>query len=160
MSRIENPDGDAERRADRAVTPVVSKSLEIGLVLLFVAGLSTALYGGAVPDYRDTAGDRVAERTVAGAATDVERAVPPPAASVRVRQRIPLPATIRGADYRVVARGGALALEHPNDAVGANARLALPDRVDGVTGTWRSGATTVVVVTGGGGNVTAELVNR
>jgi len=160
MSRSEGPDGDADRRADRAVTPVVSKSLEVGLVLLFVAGLSTTLYAGVVPDYRDTAGDRVAERTLAGAATDVERSVPSPAASVRVERRVPLPATIRGAGYRVVADGGTLRLAHPNDAVGADARLAFPDRVDGATGTWRSGATTVVVVTGGDGTLTVELVNR
>ncbi|MFC7097700.1 DUF7266 family protein [Halobaculum marinum] len=145
---------------DRAVTPVVSKTLEVGIVLLFIGGLSAALFGGVVPDYRDAAGDRVAERTLAGATTEVEDAVPPPARAVRVERRVSLPETIRGARYRVVADDGSLALDHPNEAVGDRLRLALPERVATVTGAWRSGATTVVVVTGGDGAVTVELVNR
>ncbi|WP_435064637.1 DUF7266 family protein [Halobaculum sp. EA56] len=152
--------GGEDPTGDRAVTPVVSKSLEVGLMVLFVAGLWAALFGGVVPDYRDAAGDRVAERTLAGAATDVERTVPPPAATVRVERRVPLPATIRGAGYRIVADGGTLRLVHPDPAVEASVRLALPDRATAVTGTWRSGARTVVVVTGGDGTVTVELVNR
>ncbi|UIP00361.1 hypothetical protein Hbl1158_03040 [Halobaculum sp. CBA1158] len=140
-----------ERGRDRAATPIVAKTLEIGLVLLFVAGLSAALFGGVVPDYRDAAGDRLADRTLAGAATDVERAVPPPAATVRVERRVRLPDTIRGAAYRVVADGDGLRLVHPNPAIGGNVRLALPDRVATVTGAWESGMTTAVVVEGGSG---------
>ncbi|MFC7136167.1 DUF7266 family protein [Halobaculum litoreum] len=142
------------RGAERAVTPVVSKTLEVGIVLLFVAGLSTALFGGVVPDYRDAAGDRVADRTLAGAATDLERSVPAAAREVRVERAVPLPDSIRGAGYRIVAADGALVLRHPTDGVGGRTRLALPDRVAAVSGTWRSGAETVVVVTGGDGGVT------
>lgn len=155
----------AGARRERAVTPVVSKTLEIGLVLLFVGGLSTTLFGGVVPDYRDAAGDRVADRTIAGAATDLESAIPPRAVDVRVERRVPLPATIRGAGYRIIAADGTLTVDHPNSAVRSAASLALPERVVSVTGTWHSGATTVVVVSGGGesaGVATVEvtLVNR
>lgn len=145
---------------DRAVTPIVSKTLEIGLVVLFVAGLSTALFGGAVPDYRDAAADRVADRTLAGAATEVENAVPPRAVSVRVDRRIDLPATIRGAGYRVVADDDRLRLDHPNPSVGGALRLALPERVASVSGTWRSGAETAVTIAGGDGRLSIRLVNR
>lgn len=158
-----DPDGARTADAtatDRAVTPVVSKTLEVGIVLLFVGGLSTALVGGVVPDYRDAAADRVADRTLAAAATEVEGAVPPPARRVRVERRVPLPDTIRGSGYRVVADGERLALEHPNGAVGDRAALALPAHVVSVTGAWRSGATAVVVVRGGDGAVSVELVSR
>jgi len=146
--------------ADRAVTPVVSKTLEIGLVVLFVAGLSTALFGGAVPDYRDAAADRVADRALAGAATEIENAVPPRAASVRVERRVDLPATIRGAGYRVVADDGRLRLDHPNPSVGGALRLVVPERVASVSGTWRSGADTAVTIAGGDGRLSIRLVNR
>ncbi|MFC6787270.1 hypothetical protein ACFQFH_15780 [Halobaculum halobium] len=148
------------RRCDRAVTPIVAKTLEIGLVVLFVGGLSTALFGGAVPDYRDAAADRVGDRALAGAATDVERAVPPPAASVHVERRVELPATIRGSGYRVVAAGEVLRLDHPNPSVDGTVRLALPERVSSVSGTWRSGAETVLRIVGETDHVSVELVSR
>ncbi|QZY00999.1 hypothetical protein K6T25_04945 [Halobaculum rubrum] len=142
------------------MTPIVSKTLEIGLVLLFVGGLSTALFGGAVPDYRDAAADRVGDRALAGAATEIENAVPPRAASVRVERRVDLPATIRGSSYRVVAGDGRVRLDHPNPSVGGSLRLALPGRVASVSGTWRSGAETVITVAGGDGRLSVELVSR
>ncbi|SHG40697.1 DUF7266 family protein [Halobaculum gomorrense] len=142
------------------MTPVVSKTLEIGLVLLFVGGLTTALFGGIVPDYRDAAGDRVADRTLAGVATEIEGAVPPPATAARIERRVDLPATIRGAGYRVVAADGRVTLDHPNPSIGGTLRLAVPDRVASVTGTWRSGAKTAVTVTGGNGRLAIKLVSR
>ncbi|QZP36889.1 DUF7266 family protein [Halobaculum magnesiiphilum] len=150
----------SDGRRERAVTPVVSKTLEIGLVVLFVGGLSTALFGGAVPDYRDAAADRVADRALAGAATEIEIAVPPRASSVRVERRVDIPATIRGTGYRIVAADGAVRLDHPNPSVGGSLRLALPDRVASVSGAWRSGAETVVTVAGGDGRLSIELVSR
>lgn len=147
-------------RRDRAVTPVVSKTLEIGLVLLFVSGLMTALFGGVVPEYRDAAGDRVADRTLAGAATEIEEVVPPPAASVQIERRVAIPATIRGAGYRVVAADGAVTLAHPNPSIGGTLRLAVPERVASVTGVWQSGSETAVTVTGGDRAYAIELVSR
>jgi len=150
-------DGDVR---DRAVTPIVSKTLEIGLVVLFVGGLSTALFAGAVPDYRDAAADRVADRSLAGAATEIENAVPPRAASVRVERSVDLPATIRGSGYRIVAVDGRVRLDHPNPSVDGSLRLALPERVASVSGTWRSGAETVIAVAGEDGRLSIRLVSR
>lgn len=148
------------RRPDRGLAPVVGKTLEIGLVLLFIAGLSTALFGGVVPDYRTAVGGEVAERTVIAAAERVDAAVPPKARSARVERRVPLADTIRGAAYRVAAEDRTLVLEHPARGVDATARLALPSRVVSVEGTWHSGADTVVIVTTAADGLRMELVNR
>lgn len=147
------------RRPDRGLAPVVGKTLEIGLVLLFIAGLSTALFGGVVPDYRTAVGDEVAERTAVAAAERVDAAVPPTARSARVERRVPLPDTIRGAAYRVAVEDRLLVLEHPARGIGATARLAFPSRVVSVGGTWHSGADTTVVVTTAADGLRVELVN-
>lgn len=155
----------SRRRTDRGVTPVVAKTLEIGIALLFVTGLTTALFGGVVPDYRDAAAERVADRTLAGAATQLESALPPPATTVRVDHRIRLPETIRGSGYQIVAgesgSGAAtLTLAHPTGGVGGTLRLAVPARVATVRGTWHSGERTSVVVRGGDGHLDVRLVSR
>jgi hypothetical protein len=131
--------------ADRAVTPVVSKALEVGLVVLYVSVLTTAMYGTVVPEYRDAAGEEVAERTLATAAERVQQAVPPSAGHAEATVRVDLPDAIAGAAYRIRADGRALVLDHP-DGISSRARLALPDRVVRVTGTWESGDETVVRV--------------
>lgn len=130
----------------RGAVPVVSKALEAALVVLYIGLVTAALYGGVVPEYRAAAGGEVAERTVAGAAADVESAVPPGAVAADVRAEVELPATIAGAAYRVRADGDRLVLEHPDPAVGASAPLVLPDRVASVEGTWESGGTAHVRV--------------
>lgn len=131
---------------ERGVTPAVSKALEVGVVLMYVGLLTTALYGSAVPAYRSAAGAEVADRTVVSAAERVEDAVPPPARQVAVRHRVDLPATIRGSDYRLVADGEALVLDHPHEAIDGRAALALPDRVASVSGAWQSDTPSVIVV--------------
>lgn len=131
---------------DRAVTPAVGKTLELGLAALFVSGLVATLYGGVVPDYRTAAGGQTAERVAAGVAERIERAVPPAARHASVARRVPVPATIRGRAYRVVGNGTAVRLEHPHPAIGDEIRLAVPDRVLGVRGAWDSGARTRVAI--------------
>ena len=159
-------EGDPSARAggrDRAVTPVVSKTIELGLVLLFVGLTTTALFGGAVPDYRTAVGDEMADRTVVATAERVEAAVPPAGRYVRANHRVPLPTTLRGDAYRVVAANGSLIVDHPSPGIAARARLALPSRVVAVNGTWRSRADTVVrveSVPGSAVGVRVELVNR
>lgn len=148
------------RDDERALTPAVGKALEVGIVVLFIGVLTTALYGNVVPGYRDTVGDEVADRAVATAAERVENAVPPTARHARVVHRVDLPATIRGAGYRVIAVNRSLVLRHPSPAVDARTRLALPARVDTVVGEWESGAETVVVVSGAGSEVTVRLTDR
>lgn len=130
----------------RGLTPAIGKALEVGVVVLFVGVLSASLYGGFVPSYRAAVGDEVADRTVVSAAERVEGAVPPAAQEVRTVSRVHLPTSIRGANYRIVVDGRGLVLDHPSADVAARTRLALPDRVATVTGTWESGADPVVLV--------------
>ena len=88
---------------DRALSPVVGKTLELGVMVLLVALLTATLYGGVVPEYRSTAAGELGDRTLARAAGDVERAVPPnetgglphEEAAVAVRAPVHLPGTIR-----------------------------------------------------------------
>ena len=132
---------------DRGLSPVVSKTLELGLVVLYLGLVTTALYGGVVPDYRTAAGASIADRTLASGAERVESAVPPNATHVAVERRVSLPTTIRGAQYRIEATNRTtLALQHPNPAVGGRVRLVVPESVVSVSGTWQSGAPAVVTV--------------
>ncbi|MBO4247151.1 MULTISPECIES: hypothetical protein [unclassified Halomicrobium] len=131
---------------DRAVTPVVEKTITIGLVALFLAGMTTALFGGAVPAARDAAGASIGDRTLATATERVEQAIPPNVANVTVRERVRLPATIRGSGYAIEADGRSLVLDHPDPAVGGRSRLVVPPSVRRVTGSWESGSESTVVV--------------
>lgn len=130
----------------RGLTTAVGKALEAGIVVLFVALLTTTLFGGAVPAYRSVAADAVADRTVASAAERVQQAVPPATRWVEVRLRVALPSTIRGVGYEIRAEGTALVLDHPSDAVGGRVPLALPSSVVRVEGTWSSTDDAVVAV--------------
>jgi hypothetical protein len=145
------------RRTDRAVSPVVGKALEAALVVLYLGLVTTTLYAGVVPEYRAAAGEEVGERTLAAAATEVERAVPPSAASVDAEIRIDLPRTIAGDRYAVRTDGERLVLEHPHRAVGGRARLSLPDHVVAVRGAWESTDDTVVRVRSVAGGVEVVL---
>lgn len=133
--------------AERALAPVVGKTLELAVVVLFLGLLTTTLYGGVVPDYRDAAGREVGDRVLALAAERVQQAVPSVGESVSVTHRVDLPRTIRGRVYRVTTDGRQLVLSHPSAAVGGRASLVLPDRVVRVEGTWHSRESTVVRVT-------------
>lgn len=144
----------------RGVTPAVSKALEAAVVVLFVAAMTTTLYGGVIPAFRTATGAEVAERTVAAAALQVETAVPPPASEVRVVRRVDLPTSIRGAGYSIHARDGALVLDHPDDRVDVTARLALPDRVVWLAGRWDSGDDAVVLVQGDRDGLEIRLTDR
>jgi hypothetical protein len=130
----------------RATSPVVGKALEAGIVVLFVGLLTTTLFGNVVPAYRTAAGQELAERTVAGAADGVEASVPPAAHDATVRRRVDLPGTIAGAAYRISVDGERLVLDHPHSRIEASTRLALPDRVAAVRGSWESGGDPRVIV--------------
>lgn len=137
---------------DRAISPVIGKSMEATLVVLYIGLVTTALYGGAVPEYRAEAGSEVAERTLADTATDIEAAIPPEATTATVTRETELPATIAGEAYRIRANDDRLVLDHPNPSVEATAPLILPERVVAVSGAWQSGAEArlVVATTDGG----------
>lgn len=145
---------------DRALTPAVGKALEVGLVVLFIGALTTALYGGAVPDYRDAVGGEVGDRAVVAAAERVENAVPPGATRVRSVHAVEIPRSIRGENYAIRAEERTLVLDHPSPAVGAETRLALPGRVETVAGEWRSSDDAVVLVSGGQDGLRVELTSR
>lgn len=129
--------------SDRAVSPVVGKVLEFGVVVLWIGVVSAALYGGVVPEYRTAAGNAVAERTLARTADAVEGAGT--GSTITSRRRVALPTTIRGQPYDVRVRNRTLVLEHPHAAVGARYRLSMPSHVRTVSGDWRSGSDAVVV---------------
>ncbi|PSP93415.1 hypothetical protein BRC91_09935 [Halobacteriales archaeon QS_4_62_28] len=141
----------------RAVTPVVEKTITIGLVSLFLAGMTATLFGGAVPSARDTAGSSLGDRTLAMATERVEQAIPPNASPVTAEHRVDLPPTIRGASYVIRTDGRALVLDHPRAAVGGRSRLVLPPAVTSVSGSWDSGGETVVIVRSVEGGLTIEL---
>lgn len=143
--------------ADRAVAPVVGKALEAGLVVLYVGLLTSALYGHAVPEYRSTAGDAVAERALAEASHRVQQAVPPDARRVDAEVRVGLPDTVRGRTYEVRAANRSLVLDHPHPAVEGRQRLALPGFVGEVRGSWHSAEPAVVRVSKGNGSLVVEL---
>jgi hypothetical protein len=149
---------DALRADDRGLSPVVGKTLELGLVVLYLAFVTTALYGGVVPDYRTAAGASVADRTLASGAERIEAAIPPNASHVVAERRVSLPTTIRGEQYRVEATNRtAIALRHPNPEIGGRARLVLPGSVVSVAGTWRSGSPAVVTVSRNATGLVVEL---
>lgn len=134
---------------DRALSSVVGKSLELGVLALYVSLLVSTFYGGVVPEYRTAVGGEVADRTAASMATNVEDAVPATddgVVAVSVTHEVAVPATIRGDPYVLRLSGGALVLDHPDDRLSRSIPLSLPPGVDRVEGEVRSGATVVVVV--------------
>jgi hypothetical protein len=139
------------------VTPVVDKTLEVGVVVLFVGLLTTVLFAGVVPDYRTAAGSAVADRTLAAATERVQAAIPPEARSVAVRLRVDLPRTISGEAYTLRADGRALVLEHPTRGIGGRARLALPGSVARVQGAWNSREPAAVAVESTGSGLVVRL---
>ena len=146
----------------RAATPAVSKVFELAIVVLYIGVMTTALYGGVVPEYRDAAGARVGDRALATAAGGVENSVPATETATRVdRQvRIDLPDTIRGEGYwlRVDGEAAALVMDHPRTAVGGRLPLALPASVHSVSGRWSSYEPAVVAVTGTSDRLRVRLV--
>ncbi|WP_338727408.1 hypothetical protein [Haladaptatus sp. DJG-WS-42] len=141
----------------RAVTPVVGKVFEVGLVALYIGLLTTTLYAGAVPEYRTAAGAEVGERVLASATQRVEQSIPPAATTVQHRQTVSIPQTIRGEQYEIRAANESLVLLHPNENIDGKARLALPDRVVSVSGTWRSTDETALVVEDAPGGLRVRL---
>lgn len=131
---------------NRGVTPVVEKTLTIGIVALFLAGMTTTLFGGAVPAARDATGKAIGDRVLAMATERVEQAVPPNATRASASYRVDLPATIRGTGYRIRTDNRSLVLDHPRDAIGGRSWPVLPARVRSVSGSCQSGGDCMVVV--------------
>jgi hypothetical protein len=130
----------------RGATTVVAKLLAFGIVLVYVGGMTTVLFGGAVPDYRDATGAELGDRVLTTAADRIHGAIPPDGRAVGATRSVDLPPTIRGSSYVVEIDGQSLRLDHPSSSIGGRSRLALPNRVSSVDGSWQSGAETVVSV--------------
>ena len=150
-------------QSDRGLSPVVGKTLELGVGVMFVALLTATLFGGLVPEYRAAVGAELGDRTLVGAADRVEAAAPAVAlAEVDRSVTVQLPETIRGDPYRIVAEtnesGSALALAHPDESVGGRVRLALPAGTT-VRGAWRSTSPSRAVVRGTDGTITVTLAD-
>jgi hypothetical protein len=152
------------RGRGRGVAPAVGKALEAGIVVLFVALLTTTLYGGVVPDARTAAGDEVGERTLQHAAVAIQAAVPATPITTHVavngtvaERRVSLPDTIRSETYRITANGTDLVLVHDNRRVGGRTPLVLPQRVRDVRGNWTDGDVVVRVTRHPDGGVVVEL---
>jgi FlaG/FlaF family flagellin (archaellin) len=131
----------------RGVTPVFEKLLAIGITLLFLAGMTATLFGGAVPIYRQAVGETVADRVLATATAAVESGVPPSGTSVDATSHVTLPATIRGAGYAIRVDGRNLTLDHPQRMLDTRSRPALPGVVSNLSGQWASGSTFSVTAT-------------
>jgi hypothetical protein len=147
--------------ADRGLSPVVGKTLELGVGVLFVALLTATFLGGVAPDYRAAVGAELGDRTLAATADRIEAAAPD-ADSPRVDRRVAvrLPATIRGDTYRIVAADAppSVRLVHPDRGVGGRLRLALPGAA-AVDGSWRSTSPSRVVVDARDGTLSVRLVD-
>jgi hypothetical protein len=127
---------------DRGLSPVVGKTLELGIGVLFVALLTATFFGGLVPDYRTTVGAELGDRALVAAGDRLETAAPSERFD-RVDRRVTvrLPETIRGDAYRIVAADDAgdptLRLVHPHPSIGGRLRLAIPRRAS-ISGSWTS----------------------
>lgn len=132
---------------DRGLTPVVSEILLIGLVLLYIGLLTAVLYGSVIPGYQTTSGAQVGDRVLATATEHVQQGVSP-AYRLEARISIDLPTTINNRAYSIRAANRTLVLEHPHPEIGGRSRLALPESVRAVNGSWRSHTPLVVRVMG------------
>ncbi|WP_435180056.1 DUF7266 family protein [Halorussus sp. AFM4] len=142
---------------ERAVSPVVGKALEAGIVVLYVAFLSATLYGGVVPEYRTAAGAEVGERVLAQSAARIQQAVPAGAREVESRATVSLPRTLRGRAYAIRVVNRTLVLDHPRDGIDGQVALALPETVESVRGNWSSREPAVVVVRSEGDGLAVRL---
>lgn len=141
----------------RAVSPIIGKVLEAGLVVLYVGLLTSTLYGGVVPTYRTAVGDEVGGRVLSKTAERIQQAVPAVGTNVDVRMRVSIPETIRGRGYVVRTNGRTLTLDHPNSRLNSSVRLALPTRVATVRGNWSSRSPALIVVRSGPDGLVVEL---
>lgn len=149
MAKLEN----------RGVTPVVDKTLAIGLTVLYVAGMTTVLLGGVVPSYETRAGGEIGERVLANVAGEIEQTPPGVDGHVDTRTTVTLPPTIANQGYRVTLHPDPdrLVLDHPDPTVRAETRLSLPEHVTPQAETVDGGGEVVITVTGAPSNRTLTI---
>ncbi|MEF8821649.1 MAG: hypothetical protein V5A52_05180 [Halovenus sp.] len=145
------------RMDERAVSPVVAKTLAASLALLYVAGMTSMLLGGVVPSYEAETGAELSERVLATAAKTVETAVPDADGTVQATRSVELPPTIRDTSYRLELSNGTLQFDHPDDRLDESIALSLPAGTTLEPGTWTSGGEFEIRVSGPGSNRTVTL---
>lgn len=145
------------RDDDRAASAVVGKVLAAGIAVLYVAGMTTLLFGGVVPEYRAASGGELGDRVLATAAGELERSIPAVEGEVHLRTERELPATIKDEEYELVLSGTTLELDHPEPKIGAKTEIALPPDVTVENATWTSRQTFVVVQGGTADNRTLTI---
>lgn len=149
-------------RTDRGLTPVVGKTLAIGIVVLYIGMMTTVLYGGVIPGYRTATGDEIGDRVLATAAERIQQSVPPQTWHVNALFRVELPSTIRGRSYsiRVSSSNRSLVLEHPNPSIGGRVPLALPRTVSRIEGEWHSHESLVIRVNSSDSGLVVRLEGK
>lgn len=145
---------------NRGLTPVVGKTLAIGIVVLYIGLLTAVFYGGVIPEYRAMAGNEIGDRVLATATERVQQAVPPPVWRVDARFRVELPPTIHGQTYSIRASNRSLILEHPHPDIGGRAPLALPNTVSRVEGEWQSHTSLIIHVVSTDSGFVIELEGK
>lgn len=138
------------RNDERAISPVIEKTVTAGLVVLYIGTMTTLLFGGIVPSYETASGNEVGERTLAAAAGEIEAAAPQRSTETSIRRTVNLPATIDGSGYSIVLSDSELRLEHPDEDIGATTKLAVDDDLTLQSGRWESGSPFVIEADGNG----------
>jgi len=149
--------GSGLRRDTRATTPVVGKTLAIGIVLLYIGGMTTLLYGSVLPGYQAATGEELADRTLAAAVGEIEQSVPDARGEVNRTRRLTLPDRIREKRYRLELSGERLRLHHPDRETALETRLSLPPGTVVRESTWHSGEKLEIRVTGPTANRTVRI---
>lgn len=149
--------GSELRRDTRGTTPVVGKTLAIGIVLLYIGGMTTLLYGSVLPGYQAATGEELADRSLAAAAGEIEQSVPEARGEVNRTRRVRLPDRIREERYRLELSGERLRLAHPDRETTSATSLSLPPGTVVRESTWQSGAKLEIRVTGPAANRTVWI---
>ena len=144
-----------DRRGDeRATSPMIAKSLEAAVIILFIGVATSGLYAGVIPEYRSLTAAEVGDRTLAAAGHEIEAAVPPEGGATTIEQeaahRVSLPTTLRAEPYHIVPTNDGtrrIELRHPHRSIEGSRTLVLPDHVVAVRGELPGGEGWIVVRT-------------
>lgn len=114
---------------ERALSPVVEKTLASGLAIVYISGMLGLLLGGVVPDYETSTSEELSERITATTAEHIERSLPETSGQVDVTTTVDLPGTIQNTGYQLMLENETLKLEHPDATVERETTLALETNV-------------------------------
>ena len=142
---------------ERAMTPVISKTLTISIVILYIGGMTTILLSGVVPEYRSNAGAELGDRVLATAGESIESSVPDANGTVELNRTVDLPPTIRDQHYEIELAGNKLRLRHPDQRIDGEITLSLPPGATVINATWRSGTDLEIRVRGPAENRTVTI---